>query len=60
MNVYELIIIAVVALLVINAIVFLIRSRRRGKNGCSCERSCSNCTGCSGPNVTIEDDSKKE
>lgn len=60
MNVYELLIIAVIAVLVINAIVFLVRSRRKGKNGCSCEKSCSNCPGCSAPNVIIEDDSKKE
>ena len=47
MNVYELLIIAVIAVLVINAIVFLVRSRRNGP-------------GCSAPNVIIEDDSKKE
>ncbi len=60
MNVYEVLIIALIVLLVVNAVYFLIRSRRRGKNGCSCEKSCSNCSGCSSPNVTIEDDSKEE
>jgi hypothetical protein len=60
MNVYEVLIIAVIAILVLNAVFFLVRSRRRGKNGCSCERSCNNCSGCSPPIVTIEDESEKK
>jgi len=60
MNIYEILIIALVVILVINAIIFLIRGRRKGKNGCSCDRSCNNCPGCSAPNVIIDEDNKKK
>ena len=60
MNIYEIIIIAVIVLLVVNAIIYLIRGRKRGKNGCSCERSCEGCAGCSPSVVAIEDESKDD
>lgn len=42
----EIAIILVIVLLISNAIFYLLRNRRKGKNGCGCDRSCSHCTGC--------------
>ncbi|MBE6528778.1 MAG: FeoB-associated Cys-rich membrane protein [Thermoplasmata archaeon] len=60
MNAYELLIIAIILILVVNAVIFLIRGRRKGKNGCGCDRSCSHCEGCSQPNVIIDEGDGKE
>lgn len=54
MNTAELIVLAVVAILVANAILFLIKTRK--KRRCNCGYNCGGCKECSVPDIIVPED----
>ena len=58
MNTAEIIVLIIVIILVGNAIFFIWRSKKKGKNACGYE--CNGCNKCSSPNVKIDQEDDKE
>ncbi len=44
MNIWDYIIIAVIAAVIITAVVIIVLNRKKGKNSCGCD--CAHCSGC--------------
>ena len=58
MNTAELIVLAIVVILVANAIFFLIKTRN--KRRCNCGYNCGGCEKCSVPDVIVPEDPDKK